>query len=214
MAKPCPVVGQGPEWILAKANEGELGTGPLDEPGPKTHAAYLKDRQRGGVWGRMEVEHEFLAQSTPEEVVAMVEAVVTGEPNWVANLANVSAMLNGYLPQINWVGFYLTELTGDELVLGPFQGRPACTRIRRGQGVVGSAAAQKLTIIVPDVNAFPGHIACDKASQAEVVVPMMSPNGDVIGVLDVDSPRVNRFTEDDGRFLESVVAVLARHWDH
>lgn len=162
----------------------------------------------------MEVEHEFLAQSTPEEVVAMIAAVVTGERNWIANLANVSAMLNSYLPQINWVGFYLTEPGGDELVLGPFQGRPACTRIRQGQGVVGSAAARKSTIIVPDVNAFPGHIACDKASRSEIVVPLVSKNGEVIGVLDIDSPRVNRFTEDEGRFLESIAAMLASHGDY
>lgn len=156
----------------------------------------------------MDVEHEYLAQSTPSEVLAMTRAVVEGEPNWIANLATVSAMLNAYLPDINWVGFYLTEPEEADLVVGPFQGRPACTRIPKGHGVVGACAAQKTTLVVPDVNAFAGHIACDSASQSEIVVPMLNADGDVKGVLDVDSPHVNRFTAEDQKFLEAIVAVL------
>jgi L-methionine (R)-S-oxide reductase len=113
--------------------------------------------------------------------------------------------LNQFLEQINWVGFYLTE--NDELVLGPFQGLPACVRIPFGKGVCGTAAKNKKTIIVPDVHLFPGHIACDAASQSEIVVPMVK-DGNVIGVLDIDSPIKNRFDETDQKYLEKFVDVI------
>lgn len=107
------------------------------------------------------------------------------------NLATVSAMLNADLPDINWMGFYLAVPEGDDLVVSPFQGRPACTRIPKGNGVVGACAVQTATLVAPDVIALAGHIACDAASPSEIVVPMLDSRGDVIGVWDVDSPHVN-----------------------
>jgi L-methionine (R)-S-oxide reductase len=140
-----------------------------------------------------------------ELVIKQLKALIEGETNLIANLANASALLNQFLEQINWVGFYLTE--GNELVLGPFQGLPACVRIPFGKGVCGSAAKNKKTELVPDVNLFPGHIACDAASQSEIVVPMIK-NGEVIGVLDIDSPIKNRFDEVDQHYLEKFVETL------
>jgi GAF domain-containing protein len=140
-----------------------------------------------------------------EFVIQQLRALIDGETNFIANLANAAALLNHFLQEINWVGFYLTE--GDELVLGPFQGLPACVRIPFGKGVCGTAAQNKKTIIVPDVHLFPGHIACDAASQSEIVVPMMK-DGNVIGVLDIDSPIKNRFDETDGQYLEKFVETI------
>lgn len=115
-------------------------------------------------------------------------------------------MLN--LPRINWVGFYLVK--NGELALGPFQGLPACTRIAFGRGVCGTAASEKRSLLVPDVDAFPGHIVCDSASKSEIVVPLMRENGEVFGVLDVDSPELNRFDEADVKGLEDVVRLFLR----
>ena len=121
-------------------------------------------------------------------------------------MANVSALLWQFLPDLNWAGFY--RLVGDELVLGPFQGKPACIRIPMGRGVCGAAAATGETQLVEDVHAFPGHIACDAASASEIVVPILR-DGRVVGVLDLDSPKPARFDSDDTAGLEALVAVIA-----
>lgn len=132
---------------------------------------------------------------------------------WVGALANVSALIMEGLPDLNWAGFYLRgslvapALGPDTLVLGPFQGRVACTRIAWGRGVCGTAAMRDETLVVDDVHAFPGHIACDSASNSEVVVPLHA-GGAVAGVLDLDSPRLARFTDADARGLEAVVAAI------
>jgi GAF domain-containing protein len=140
------------------------------------------------------------------DAAASLEAVLEGETDAVANLANASALLAATLPKINWCGFYL--LRGEELVLGPFQGKPACVRIALGKGVCGTAAARRETLVVPDVNAFPGHIACDAASRSEIVVPIVV-GGRLVGVLDVDAPETNRFDGEDRAGLETFVAALA-----
>lgn len=137
-----------------------------------------------------------------------LDALLTGETNAIANFSNASALLNQFFDQINWVGFYLME-DGD-LVLGPFQGLPACVRIPVGRGVCGTAAQKLETIIVPDVHAFPGHIACDAASQSEIVVPIVK-DGVLVGVLDIDSPIKERFSEQDATGLEQFVQVLVKH---
>ena len=137
-----------------------------------------------------------------------LDALLTGETDRIANLSNASALLNQFLTNINWVGFYI--LREDELVLGPFQGLPACVRIPTGRGVCGTAVARKETIVVKDVHEFPGHIACDAASQSEIVIPLIK-NGEVIGVLDIDSPIVDRFSKDDQEGLELFVQTLILH---
>lgn len=137
-----------------------------------------------------------------------LDALLEGENNSIANLSNASALLNQFLERINWVGFYLME--DGELVLGPFQGLPACVRIPIGKGVCGTAVADKKTMLVEDVQAFPGHIACDAASRSEIVVPLMKED-QVIGVLDIDSPEFNRFTKEDQQGLELFVKVLMKH---
>lgn len=135
-----------------------------------------------------------------EALLPQIKALITGEPDLVANLANIAGALR---EQFNWfwVGFYLVK--GEELVLGPFQGPVACTRIRRGKGVCGSSWAQAQTLIVPDVEKFPGHIACSSLSRSEIVVPIIR-NGTVVGVLDVDSADLDTFDTVDQRFLEEV----------
>ncbi|EEK98464.1 hypothetical protein bcere0013_44830 [Bacillus cereus BDRD-ST26] len=127
-----------------------------------------------------------------ETVIKQLDALLTGESNVVANLSNASALLNQFLDRVNWVGFYVTE--GNQLVLGPFQGMPACVRIPFGRGVCGVAAETKTTQLVADVHQFPGHIACDSASNSEIVVPIIK-DGNVIGVLDIDSPEKNVSTK-------------------
>lgn len=139
------------------------------------------------------------------EITQMALGLIDGEPDLIANLANISALLNEYLDDLNWVGFYL--LQGDTLVLGPFQGKAACVRIEVGKGVCGTAVAQKATQRVDDVHAFPGHIACDGASNAEIVVPLVV-NGAIIGVLDIDSPSFSRFDADDEAGLNAFVKAL------
>lgn len=138
-----------------------------------------------------------------------LDALLEGERNVTANLANASALLNQFLDRINWVGFYVMD-GEDELVLGPFQGLPACVRIPLGKGVCGTAAQDRQTQLVEDVHAFPGHIACDAASMSEVVVPI-TVDDRVFGVLDIDSPERARFTEEDARGLEKFVTVLEKH---
>ena len=131
---------------------------------------------------------------------------MAGEPDRVANLANAAAVLFTELADVNWAGFYL--LRGDTLVLGPFQGRPACVRIPLGRGVCGTAAAERRTLVVPDVHEFPGHIACDARSRSEIVLPMTRADGTLEGVLDLDSPVPDRFGPAEREALEAVVAVL------
>lgn len=127
---------------------------------------------------------------------AQISALIEGEPNLIANLANISALLNLELSDINWVGFYLYDETKDELVLGPFQGNPACIRIPMGRGVCGTAAKEMQVQRVEDVHAFAGHIACDARSNSEIVVPF-SIDGKLVGVLDIDSPEIARFDLED-----------------
>jgi L-methionine (R)-S-oxide reductase len=146
------------------------------------------------------------------EVQQQLTALLAGERNGMANAANMSALLYDALPQLNWAGFYL--LQGGELVLGPFQGKVACVRIALGRGVCGAAAERRETLIVADVHAFPGHIACDAASRSEIVVPMMK-DGRLLGVLDIDSPQLARFDQEDGVGLNAAVALLVQgsDWD-
>src|SRR5699024_225110 len=134
-----------------------------------------------------------------------VSSLIEDESNTIAILSNVSALLNDSLDQINWVGFYLME--ENELILGPFEGHPACVHIPVGKGVCGTAVAENETQLVEDVNAFPGHIACDANSKSEIVVPIHK-NNKVIGVLDIDAPITNRFGNDDQIGLEKVVAII------
>ena len=136
-----------------------------------------------------------------------IEALLDGETDLIANLSNASAVLNQFLDDINWVGFYLMK--GEELVLGPFQGLPACVRIAVGRGVCGTAVAKKETLLVEDVHAFPGHIACDAASNSEIVIPLIK-NDEVIGVLDIDSPIKSRFSLEDQQGLELFVQSLMK----
>lgn len=139
------------------------------------------------------------------ELVAQLRAMLTGERDWLANLANTAALIFHSLPDLNWAGFYL--LRGNELVLGPFQGSPACVRIAIGRGVCGTAAAERRSVLVPDVHAFPGHIACDSASRSELVVPLL--RGDrLLGVLDLDSPSEGRFDEQDRAGCERLMSTL------
>ena len=135
-------------------------------------------------------------------------ALLEGETDALANVANAAAALFAALPDLNWAGFYV--LRGEELVLGPFQGRPACVRIPLGRGVCGTAAAERRALLVPDVSAFPGHIACDLASRSELVVPLLDA-GRLVGVLDLDSPRPGRFTIADLEGCTRIGALLAPH---
>jgi GAF domain-containing protein len=144
-------------------------------------------------------------QKDYELVIKQLRALLEGESNTIANLANASALLNQFLNEVNWVGFYLME--DGELVLGPFQGLPACVRIPLGKGVCGTAAQNQRTERIEDVHAFPGHIACDAASQSEIVVPVVK-DGKLLGVLDIDSPIKNRFDEIDQQYLEEFVKEL------
>ena len=132
-------------------------------------------------------------------------ALLEGESDRIANAANTCALIFSALPDVNWAGFYF--LSGGELVVGPFQGKPACVRIRLGSGVCGSAAAERRTLVVPDVHAFAGHIACDPASRSEIVVPLIA-GGELLGVLDLDSPLPGRFDAHDRVGLEALAAVF------
>ena len=149
-----------------------------------------------------------IAQGTKQEqyesLIPQIKGLLEGEPDQVTNLANVAAALKEQFGWF-WVGFYLVK--GDELVLGPFQGPVACTRIRKGRGVCGTSWAQASTLIVPDVEKFPGHIACSSLSKSEIVVPLFK-GDEVMGVLDVDSDELDQFDETDRHFLESIVALI------
>ncbi|MFC7364562.1 MULTISPECIES: GAF domain-containing protein [Bhargavaea] len=154
-------------------------------------------------------QYEGTLQENYDLLCRQLDALLEGENNAMANLANASALLNQFLGRTNWVGFYVMD-GEDELVLGPFQGLPACVRIALGKGVCGTAAQERKTQLVEDVHAFPGHIACDAASRSEVVVPVIV-NDRVFGVLDIDSPELARFSEEDARGLEKFVGVLEKH---
>src|SRR5581483_12273161 len=138
-----------------------------------------------------------------------LESLLKGEPDRIANAANTSALLFEALPDVNWVGFYFLhgEPDGGELVVGPFQGKPACVRLPMGRGVCGTAAAKRSTLIVRDVNEFPGHIVCDAASRSEIVIPLIR-GADLLGVLDLDSAKLARFDEADRQGLERLAAVF------
>ncbi len=144
------------------------------------------------------------------DLLGQARALLAGERDAGANSANLAALLFHALPDLNWAGFYWQKDGG--LVLGPFQGKPACVRIALGKGVCGTAAASRRTVVVPDVHAFPGHIACDSASASEIVIPVVT--GDrLVGVLDLDSPRPARFDDDDASGLEAIVAAFASATD-
>ena len=147
---------------------------------------------------------ERLLDTRWEDLLSELRGVLAGETDPVANAANTAALLFTRMPAVNWAGFYFQR--GEDLVLGPFQGQPACTRIALGKGVCGAAAARRETLVVPDVHAFPGHIVCDSASRSEIVAPLLL-GSRVLGVLDIDSPALGRFTEADRAGVEAV-AVL------
>lgn len=141
------------------------------------------------------------------ELAAQISALILDETDSVANMANAASLIFNSVPRLNWAGFYL--LKGGELVLGPFQGRPACVRIAFGRGVVGTAAEKKTVIRVGNVNDFPGHIACDTASQSEIVVPLTSADAHLLGVLDIDSPELNRFDDEDEAGFREIGKIIA-----
>jgi L-methionine (R)-S-oxide reductase len=141
------------------------------------------------------------------DLASALEGLVTGEPDAVANMANAAALIWETLPDLNWVGFYRN--VNKELVLGPFQGRPACIRIKFGEGVCGAAAESRQVQRIDDVHAFPGHIACDSASNSEIVVPLIR-DGELLGVLDIDSPKPARFTEEDEAGIVKLGEILSR----
>ncbi len=152
------------------------------------------------------IEHD----SKPEfyrELAGQLQALLAGEPDAIANAANTSALIFQMLPELNWAGFYFLH-GNDELVLGPFQGKPACVRIAVGRGVCGTAVEKAQSILVEDVHAFPGHIACDAASRSELVVPLLR-DGRVFGVIDLDSPVTGRFDPDDQAGIEALAAIYA-----
>lgn len=143
-------------------------------------------------------------------MLVRLEGLLSSESDWLANVSNAAALLYTNLNDINWAGFYFMK--GGELVLGPFQGKTACTRIKSGKGVCGTAVVEMETQLVPDVHLFPGHIACDSASNSEIVVPIIR-DGRVYGVLDIDSPVKNRFDEVDAKYLQLFVEKLNKYVD-
>ena len=140
-----------------------------------------------------------------ESVIPQIESLMRGETDATANLSNVAAALKMTFPYYSWVGFYFWKK--GELVLGPFQGKPACVRIQAGRGVCGTSFQSKKTLVVPDVDKFPGHIACDPDSRSEIVIPLLR-NGGAIGVLDVDSAAPGSFDEDDRQYLEQLASII------
>lgn len=150
---------------------------------------------------------EAAKEQTYAELASQLRGLVADEPDPVANMANCAAVIFNSLPRLNWAGFYL--LKGGELVLGPFQGKPACIRIPLGRGVCGKAAANRTVLRVADVNAFDDHIACDTASRSEIVIPMVGKDSQLIGVLDVDSPELERFDDDDEAGLREIARIMA-----
>lgn len=149
-------------------------------------------------------------ESTYSLMNKQLSAIIEGEHNLIANLSNAAALLYNTLPDINWSGFYLFEETSKELVLGPFQGKVACVRIASGKGVCGTSYEKESSIVVEDVTQFPGHIFCDSASQSEIVVPLKTSEGEIIGVLDIDAPIMSRFDDIDRVYLEKFVNILMK----
>lgn len=145
-----------------------------------------------------------------ESLLKSFDALLSGEPNTLANLANATAFLNESLDQINWLGFYLWDEEAGQLILGPFQGKVACTRIDSGSGVCGTAFQNQESIRVPDVHQFEGHIVCDSDSQSELVIPFSGQSG-LTGVLDIDSPQLDRFSEEEQAILENYVQILEKY---
>lgn len=148
---------------------------------------------------------EMNTEEKYENMVTMLEGLVSGDENPITKLSNASALINAFVERINWCGFYLVE--GEDLILGPFQGMPACTKIKYGNGVCGTALKERKTMRIENVHCFEGHIACDSASNSELVIPIIKDNK-VYGVLDVDSPEIGRFTELDQCYLEKCVEIL------
>ncbi|WP_244817840.1 GAF domain-containing protein [Caballeronia sp. Lep1P3] len=147
-----------------------------------------------------------------DDLLQQARSLIGDEADFMANAANFASLVYHSLPELNWAGFYLFD--GDELVVGPFQGKPACVRIALGRGVCGTAAQERRTQVVPDVDAFPGHIACDSASRSEIVVPLVARDGTLIGVWDVDSPAPGRFDDEDARGMEALCAAfVALAWE-
>jgi GAF domain-containing protein len=163
----------------------------------------------------MTFQPEQLPNTSKAEIyshlAAQLRSLLQDERDFIANAANFSALLYHSLPDVNWVGFYF--LKNNELVLGPFQGQPACVRIAIGKGVCGTAAELRQTLVVPNVHEFPGHIACDSASNSEVVVPLIN-NGELIGVVDLDSPRSRRFDEDDAAGINKLAQIFLESSDN
>jgi L-methionine (R)-S-oxide reductase len=155
----------------------------------------------------LNIDSQQLKPALYADVVAQTRALLEGERDAIANFANTTSLLYHSLPDLNWVGFYL--LKDGELVVGPFQGKPACVRIPLGKGVCGTAAARRATVIVKNVHEFDGHIACDSASNSEIVVPLLRGN-ELLGVLDLDSPKFERFDAEDQAGLEKIVAEVIR----
>jgi len=139
------------------------------------------------------------------ELEVTIRELIKDETDLIANAANTAALIYHALPDINWAGFYF--LRGDELILGPFQGKPACTRIPLGKGVCGTAALERKTLVIPDVQKFPGHIACDTASNSEIVIPLIK-NNKLLGVLDIDSPSLGRFVAEDQKGLDCLAEIF------
>jgi L-methionine (R)-S-oxide reductase len=153
----------------------------------------------------LEEPREISKSARYDQLASQLSSLLAGERDLIANAANFSSLVYHSLPDLNWAGFYFEK--AGELVLGPFQGQPACMRISLGQGVCGTAAAKCATTIVPNVHAFPGHITCDSASNSEIVVPLMKGKR-FLGVLDLDSPKLSRFDEEDAAGLEMLVKIL------
>jgi len=176
---------------------------------PESSARFEKRRERVKLTYKMQSSARVDSATTKavfyQQICEQLDGLLKGESSFIANAANTSALLFQFLPDVTWVGFYIAS--ENELVLGPFQGKPACTRIAFGTGVCGKAAAEASTVVVGDVDKFPGHIMCDASSRSEIVVPLLN-WGKLIGVLDIDSSSLNRFDDEDREGLESVVAVF------
>lgn len=155
------------------------------------------------------IEYKGTLKEQYELLAKQLDALIDGEEDFIANLSNASSLLNQFLTDVNWVGFYIVK--NNELVLGPFQGLPACVRIPFGKGVCGTAVSENKTMVINNVHEFPGHIACDANSNSEIVIPIRK-DGQIIGVLDIDSPKFNRFNEtDEQQGLEMFVNTLEKH---
>ena len=178
------------------------------KPAPKRTRASASKTKRPAAKRKAVTPENNAKPKLYASLVVQLLSLLKGEHDFIANAANFSALLFNSLPNVNWAGFYF--LQGDELVLGPFQGNPACVRIPMGKGVCGVAAQQCETIIVPNVHEFPGHIACDVASNSEIVVPLFDGER-LLGVLDLDSPTIGRFDDQDAEGLNELVKVFVAH---